>query len=211
VGLVDDLRRDLGDDDSMPVTLPAVSGVATLNSLIGLLRIDIGDDDNVGASLSVPSGTASASGLPGDLRLDIGDDDSPLVLTTPASGSVSLDGLIRDLRVDIGDDGLFLDNTETPVIWGASIVTSNVYYKQPTDVILFVNTTIDGPTTIHLPSSPVLGQICVIKDAKGDAFTNHITIQPPVGVTIDGFNRFLLTQNYQSFMITWNGTEFNII
>jgi hypothetical protein len=211
VGLIDDLRRDLGDDDSMPVTLPAVSGVATLNSLIGLLRIDIGDDDNVGASLSVPSGTASASGLPGDLRLDIGDDDSPLVLTTPASGSVSLDGMIRDLRVDIGDDGLFLDNTETPVIWGATIVTANVYYKQPTDVILFVRTTIDGPTTINLPNCPILGQICVIKDAKGDAFTNHITIQPPTGVTIDGFNRVLMTQNYQAFMITWNGTEFNII
>jgi hypothetical protein len=211
MGLIDDLRRDLGDDDTVPVSLPPSSGIATLNGLLGLLRIDIGDDDNVGASLVVPSGTASASGLPGDLRLDVGDDDTPLVITTPASGSVSLDGMIRDLRVDIGDDRIFLDNTESPVIWGARIITTNVYNKQPDDVILFINTTIAGPTTVYLPSCPIVGQICVIKDAKGDAATNHITIQPPVGVKIDGFNRFLMTQNRQAFMITWNGTEFNII
>ena len=120
-------------------------------------------------------------------------------------------GLIDDLRRDIGDDSIFNDNVGAPEIWGARIVTENVYDKQPDDVILFVNTTISGPTTINLPSSPVIGQICVIKDAKGDADVNHITVQPPVGVLIDGFNRFLLTQRKQSIMITWNGTEFNII
>lgn len=150
-------------------------------------------------------------GLIDDLRLDIGDDDAVPVPTTPASGSVSLDGLIRDLRVDIGDDALFLDNTDSPVIWGATIVTANSYYKQPTDVILFVNPIINAPTTIYLPDCLELGQVCVIKDAKGDAFTNNITIQPPSGVQIDGFDNFLMTQNRQAYMITWNGTEYSII
>lgn len=211
MGLVDDLRRDLGDDNNLPVILPPASGIGTLVGLLGYLRVDIGDDDNVGATLSVPSGTATLSGLIGALRVDTGDDDAPFVAATPASGSISLDGMIRDLRADIGDDLFFVDNTECPVVWCATVVTANTYYKQPTDAILFVRPTISAPTTIYLPASPVIGQICVIKDAKGDAFTNHITIQPPVGITIDGFNRFLMTQNYQAFMITWNGTEFNII
>ena len=150
-------------------------------------------------------------GLLDDLRTDIGDDDNVPVALPASSGTVTLNGLLRDLRADIGDDSVFVDNVGAPEIWGAVIVTENVYEKQPTDVIMFVNTTVDGPTTIVLPVSPVVGQICVIKDAKGDANINYITVQPPTGIKIDGFDRFLLTQSKQAITLTWNGTEFSII
>jgi len=120
-------------------------------------------------------------------------------------------GLIDDLRLDIGDDQEIFNLVTCPVIWCVKIVTEKVYDKKQDDVILFVNPTLPGPTTINLGPSPVLGTICVIKDMKGDANVNPIIIQPPVGIKIDGFNNFMITQRKQSFMITWNGVEYNII
>lgn len=120
-------------------------------------------------------------------------------------------GLIDDLRLDIGDDEEIFQNACSPEIWCVTVVTDKVYDKQPDDTILFVNPTLPGPTIINLRSNPPLGKICVIKDMKGDANVNHIIVQPPAGIKIDGFNRFLLTQRKQSIMITWNGVEYNII
>ena len=45
---------------------------------------------------------------------------------------------------------------------------------------------------------------------KGDAGTNNISIIASVG-TIDGQNTWILNQNYQSFTLIDNGTEWNII
>ncbi len=119
-------------------------------------------------------------------------------------------GLIDDLRLDIGDDAEFFVDACTPQIWCATIVTDKVYNKTREDTILFVNPTLGGPTIINLDSC-VVGQICVIKDMKGDANINPILIRPPGGGTIDGFIEIQITQRFQSFMFTCNGTEWNVI
>lgn len=119
-------------------------------------------------------------------------------------------GLIEDFRLDIGDDSFIFDNIQAPEIWGARVITVNLYEKQVDDVILFVNPTIDAPTIINMPPG-VLGKICVIKDMKGDAAINNIILSPTGGGTIDGFTQVHMTQNNQSFMLSWNGVEWNII
>jgi hypothetical protein len=65
-------------------------------------------------------------------------------------------------------------------------------------------------TTVVLPTSPYFGQELLIKDGKGDAFTNNIIIDP-APVSIDGFSFARITQNYQAFSFLYNGTEWNII
>jgi hypothetical protein len=146
-----------------------------------------------------------------DLRRDLGDDDNvPVVMPPAATGVFTLTGLLRDLRADIGADSPLLD-VGAPEIWGVVSVTSNSYSAQQTDVIILVCPTISGPTLIELPATPVVGQLIIVKDKKGDANVNNITIDPPGATTIDGFNQFLITQRYQSFTFVWNGTEWNAV
>jgi len=119
-------------------------------------------------------------------------------------------GLLDDLRLDIGDDDEFFSEACIPQIWCATIVTEKVYDKQAGDTIIFVNPTLGGPTIINLDVA-VVGQICVIKDFKGDANVNPILIRPPGATTIDGFNEFQITQRHQSFMFTFDGSGWNAI
>lgn len=71
---------------------------------------------------------------------------------------------------------------QTPVIAGQS-----PYTVQATDTFLAVDTTA-GPVTILMPSGVLRGGIPVtVKDAKGNASVNAISVVPIVGETIDGF------------------------
>lgn len=75
---------------------------------------------------------------------------------------------------------------------------------------IVINKTIGSVTSVFLPSAPIYGQEVLIKDGKGDANTNTITISAS-GTTIDGISTFVMSQNYQSMDFLYNGTEWNII
>jgi hypothetical protein len=68
-----------------------------------------------------------------------------------------------------------------------------------------------SPTTVNLPTSPILGQEVVIKDGKGDANMNNIDILPASGTTIDSFSVIRLKIKYGAYTMMWNGMEWNII
>jgi hypothetical protein len=70
------------------------------------------------------------------------------------------------------------------------------------DYLIVLNKTIGAATNINLPPSPTAGQSVTIKDGKGDAATNNITI---VGV-VDGTTSFVLTQAYQAIDLVYSGT-----
>jgi len=78
------------------------------------------------------------------------------------------------------------------------------------DQIVVVNKTVGAATTVNLPSAPTTGLSFVIKDGKGDASTNNITITPAAG-TIDGLSTYVMTSNYQAIKLVYNGNEWNII
>lgn len=73
-----------------------------------------------------------------------------------------------------------------------------------------LNKTVAAPTTFNLPSSTFIGQEILIKDGKGDANANNITVISS-GNTIDGFSQIIMRTRYQSVHFMWNGTEWNII
>lgn len=85
---------------------------------------------------------------------------------------------------------------------GAVTVTS-------ADDIVVVNKGTGAATTVNLPAG-VTGTVFTIKDGKGDAATNNITVTPAAG-NIDGAGTFVMNNNYQSVSLVYNGTEWNII
>jgi len=84
-------------------------------------------------------------------------------------------------------------------------------YTMTDEVTLNVNKTVGGATTVTLPANPDNGREVKIKDAKGDAATNNITIQGASAATIDGGATLVISANYGSVVLSFNGTEWNVV
>jgi len=78
------------------------------------------------------------------------------------------------------------------------------------DDIVIVNKTVGAATVVNLPANPLRGRVYTIKDGKGDANANNITITPAAG-NIDGAATFVMSTNYQSTKIMYNGTQWNVL
>lgn len=78
------------------------------------------------------------------------------------------------------------------------------------DDILIIRKPIPSPTFVTLPGSPNIGNNYTIKDGLGIAQTYNITITAPVGL-IDGSPSVVMTTNYQSITMVYDGTNWNII
>lgn len=74
----------------------------------------------------------------------------------------------------------------------------------------FVNASNSTPKTINLPSNPSNSNLVTIKDKKGDAATNNITISGN-GKLIDGVSSILINKNNQSYTLKYDGADWNII
>ena len=70
---------------------------------------------------------------------------------------------------------------------------------------------VSGNPIVNLPTSPRLGQEILIKDGAGNAGSMTIDIVPQSGATIDGLSLLKLSNNYQTWCVTWIGTEWSII
>jgi len=78
------------------------------------------------------------------------------------------------------------------------------------DYLIVIKQTVGAPITVNLPASPPTGLTYKIKDGKGDAGTNNITIAPQTG-TIDGAATFVMNTNYQSNDVIFNGVEWSLV
>lgn len=92
------------------------------------------------------------------------------------------------------------------VVIAAGAITVNA----STDYVIVVNKTTGAATTVNLPSSPATGLSFIIKDGKGDANTNNITLTPAAG-NIDNSTTYVMTTNLSSKTIVYNGTQWNVI
>ncbi len=87
-----------------------------------------------------------------------------------------------------------------------TIVTSanSPYAPLPTDTFLLVDTT-GGPVEIDMPLAAQRNSISLaIKDDKGNAAVNNITIKPTAPETIDGFTHaapLVINTNYDGILV----------
>lgn len=95
-----------------------------------------------------------------------------------------------------------------------TIVTTGSTYKIVNEEVVVVNKTSGSATAISLPavaSNLSRGRVIWIKDGKGDAGTNNITISDPASNNIDGASSLVISSNYGHSCLMWNGTQWNVI
>ncbi len=94
-----------------------------------------------------------------------------------------------------------------PLARNVTIVTSGAsYVANGNDSLIVVRKGTGSATAITLPSSPATGQEVIVKDGKGDAATNAITIAPASG-TIDGAASLTISTNRGVARLSYDGTE----
>lgn len=129
-----------------------------------------------------------------------------LGLTTKGDILVRNDvGSIVRLPVGANTTVLTADSTVAEgVKWGSSassstmppvtVVTTTPYTATASDEVLLINMAVASAVSIFLPNSAAYKRY-VIKDLKGDAGTNNVTITPFAGQTIDGAATLVLNVN----------------
>lgn len=112
-------------------------------------------------------------------------------------------GIITAFQGILQNNSGIIRNRRLITAAGAVTVTS-------ADDIIILNKTVGAATTVNLNSSPTTSQTYTIKDGKGDAGANNITITPAAG-TIDGAATLVISTNYGSATVVYNGTQWNRI
>ena len=78
------------------------------------------------------------------------------------------------------------------------------------DDVVVINKGTGEATAVTLPASPATGKQVVIKDGKGDASVNNITVSADSG-TIDGAASQVIDSDYGARMFVFNGSEWNLL
>lgn len=79
-----------------------------------------------------------------------------------------------------------------------------------TGTMMLVNKTIGSATAVSLSQGASPWVIYTIKDYKGDAATNNITVTPSSGL-IDGAASFVININYMAASLVFDGTNWSIV
>jgi hypothetical protein len=90
------------------------------------------------------------------------------------------------------------------------VVTASPVTMTSSDTVLVVRKTTGSATAITLPTPNGAGQVITIKDGKGDAATNPITVTPSSG-TIDGAANVAINTAYGVVRLFYDGTTWTVL
>lgn len=136
------------------------------------------------------------------------------IATTNATAAITGAGTVKYAGLAFHSTGSVINaTTQTPMVFSNDAVQikspgAYPYTTVPQDNVILVDTS--AARTIVPLASPVTGQKHVIKDSVGTASSFNITITPS-GKNIDGVASKLITTNYGSMTIIYNGTEWSIV
>ncbi len=80
------------------------------------------------------------------------------------------------------------------------VLTNATAVFAATDVMLLIDKTVAGATPITLPT-PALNRVIGIKDKKGDAGSNNITLDAGTGKLINGQQTLVMNANYGTTLL----------
>lgn len=164
-----------GSNNAAPV---AVSGDATLANT-GALTVTKSSGSTFGTAAFSNTGTSGAT-------VPLNNANNTESGNNTYSGAAIFTGTIR---------------VPTRVVTAAGAVT----VAATAEYFVCINKTVGAATAVNLPATPPAGVTYLIKDCKGDAASNNITITPNAG-NIDGSATYVLSNNFGSVAITYNGT-----
>ena len=137
--------------------------------------------------------------------------------SNPGAGTIIAGNHVHDnvnnsyLFSSVQTDTIFSDYPQgTQDITTRVVTASGAITHLATDSVIIVNKTTGAATAITLIASPALGRIIRIKDGKGDANTNNITITPAAG-NIDGSATKVINTAFGALSLIYNGTQWNSI
>lgn len=90
------------------------------------------------------------------------------------------------------------------------VTTGSTYTAKAADAGVEVNKASGSATAVTMPPNPAKFQMFFVKDGKGDAATNNITITPASG-NIDGSSNYVIANNYGGVNFYYNGTEWKVL
>lgn len=92
------------------------------------------------------------------------------------------------------------------------IVTASTYNVVPTSTIYFIGCSggTTGTSNVNLPTVPLIGQIIIVSDIDGDAFTYPINISGN-GNLIVGSGNAMIDTNFGSLTFIWNGIFWSVV
>lgn len=220
MSLLGDLRIDIGDPSGTLSVAP--SGLDSLFlTLVSDIRTDIGDAISTQDTEYLYAGIPVLPGeLMGHLRIDIGDvvssgsvDECSYFQCVSISSGLSVGASAHiNNNVTVGGDMYVSGNLH---LAGAQCVgityVTNTYNVQDNDSIVLVRNNSASPISITLPTATCQGRVIRVKDSIGNAGTYNILISVLSSGTIDGFNGFVISQNFQSLTLLFSGSEWHII
>ena len=136
----------------------------------------------------------------------------PTVTQLPTATSVNAGDLLPISQGNISKNvavSTLLSGTQpfvSPRIISAAVSAVTI---QASDELIVINKGIGSATAVTLDPSPAVGAVHRIKDGKGDAATNPITITAAAG-TIDGASHFVINQNRGAVTLEYTGSEWVI-
>lgn len=125
------------------------------------------------------------------------------------------------LEVELNNLLMYWNNHEQGLIQHSTIWTASLrvgltvktsagdYDVLSTDCVVVINKGTGAATTVTLPASPSAGRVLVVKDGKGDAASNNITVSGN-GKNIDGAASVTIGTNYDVRRLVYNGTQWNL-
>lgn len=116
--------------------------------------------------------------------------------TVAASSTISAGGVVTATGL----------NTTAGLQVNTRIVTSGAVTVTTADGIISVNKTVGAATAVSLYATPATGDLIIIKDAKGDANTNNITITPAAG-NIDNASTLVISAAKGAVRLAYDGTQ----
>jgi hypothetical protein len=114
--------------------------------------------------------------------------------------------------VDPGQNATFNNLTTNGTIINSirTVIAAGAVTVLRADYTVVVNKTSGAATTVNLDAIPATGEIKCIKDGKGDAGANNITLTPAAGL-IDGASTYVISTNYGAACVQYGGTAWNVI